>query len=119
MTEDRIILSGLEFYGFHGVFFEEETLGSRFIVDVELYLTLPKEDNLALTVDYGKIYALVRQKVTEERYKLIEVLANTITEDILLHYLLVQKVVTRVHKPHAPLPGVFRDVVVEVCRLRS
>jgi 7,8-dihydroneopterin aldolase/epimerase/oxygenase len=119
MLEDRIILSGLEFHGFHGVFPEEATLGARFIVDVELYLTLPKEDDLAQTVDYSKVYTLVRQKVTEHRFKLIEVLANTISDDILLQHSLVQKVVTRVHKPHAPLPGVVRDVVVEVCRLRS
>ena len=42
MVEDRIVLSGLEFHGFHGVFPIEEQLGARFIVDVEMFLPLPK-----------------------------------------------------------------------------
>jgi dihydroneopterin aldolase len=118
MAEDRIILSGLEFHGFHGAFPVEEQLGARFIVDVEMSLPLPKEDDLEQTVDYSKVYALIRGLVTEKRYQLIEALANAIASDILLGHSLVQQVVVRVHKPHAPLPGVVRDVVVEVCRQR-
>ena len=118
MIEDRIVLSGLEFHGFHGVFPIEGQLGARFIVDVEMYLPLPQEDDLAQTVDYSKVYALIRQHVTERRYKLIEVLANTIANEILANHGHVNKVVARVHKPHAPLPGVVRDVMVEVCRKR-
>jgi 7,8-dihydroneopterin aldolase/epimerase/oxygenase len=115
---DRIILSGLEFHGFHGAFPIEEQLGARFIVDVEMYLPLPREDDLTQTVDYSKVYSLIRQLVTEKRYQLIEALANAIAEDILQEHSLVQQVIVRVHKPHAPLPGVVRDVVVEVCRER-
>jgi 7,8-dihydroneopterin aldolase/epimerase/oxygenase len=115
---DRIILSGLEFHGFHGAFPIEEQLGARFIVDVEMYLPLPREDDLTQTVDYSKVYSLIRQLVTEKRYQLIEALANAIAEDILQEHSVVQQVMVRVHKPHAPLPGVVRDVVVEVCRKR-
>jgi dihydroneopterin aldolase len=118
MLEDRIVLSGLEFHGFHGVFPIEEQLGARFIVDVELYLPLPHEDELTQTVDYSKVYTLIRQHVTERRYKLIEALASAIAQEILQNHANVQMVVARVHKPHAPLPGVVRDVIVEVYRKR-
>ena len=50
---DKIVLSGLEFYARHGVFDEENTLGARFVVDVELFLPLPETDVLSETVDYG------------------------------------------------------------------
>ncbi len=95
MVEDRIVLSGLEFHGFHGVFPIEEQLGARFIVDVEMYLPLPTEDDLTQTVDYSKVYTLIRQHVTERRYKLIEVLANTIADEILVNHPHVNKVVAQ------------------------
>jgi dihydroneopterin aldolase len=114
---DRIVLSGLEFHGFHGVFEEEAKFGARFIVDVELFVSLPSEDNLTETVDYSQVYALIRHEVTERRYRLIEALANTIASRILAEFPKVDRVLARVHKPHAPLPGVVRDVFVEVLRL--
>ncbi len=116
---DSIVLTGLEFHGFHGVFEEEARFGARFIVDVELYLPLPEDDRLAETVDYSQVYALIKQEVTERRYKLIEALAHTIARRILEEQPKVMRIVTRVHKPHAPLPGVVRDVVVEVHKSRG
>lgn len=119
MPSDRIVLSGLEFHGFHGVFEEEARFGARFVVDLELGLSLPSEDDLRQTVDYSKVYALVKFEVTERRYRLIEALANRIAARILGEHGKVQTVTVRVHKPHAPLPGVVRDVFVEVRRDRN
>lgn len=116
---DKITLCGLEFHGFHGVFEEEATFGARFIVDVELFLTLPDEDSLSETVDYSKVYELVQQEVTERRYRLIEALASSIARRILEEHPKVQHLTVRVHKPHAPLPGVVRDVIAEVSRARK
>lgn len=116
---DRIVLSGLEFHGFHGVFAEEARFGARFIVDAELYLPLPGSDRLEDTADYSAVYGLIKEEVTERRYRLIESLATVIAERILLETPKVERVVVRVHKPHAPLPGVLRDVFAEVERNRE
>ena len=118
-TSDKIVLQGLEFHGFHGVFPEEAKFGARFIVDVEMTLNLPEEDDMALSVDYSRVYALVKNEVTEHRYDLIEALASIIARRVLEEHPKVQGVTTRVHKPHAPLPGVVRDVYVEVVRNRE
>ena len=118
-VSDKIVLEGLEFHGFHGVFPEEAKFGARFIVDVEMALKLPEEDDMALSVDYSRVYALVKNEVTEHRYDLIEALANTIARRVLEEHPKVNTVTTRVHKPHAPLPGVVRDVYVEVVRNRE
>ena len=32
---DKIILNGCRFYGYHGAFAEEQTLGQIFVVDLE------------------------------------------------------------------------------------
>lgn len=116
---DRIALCGLEFHGYHGVFEEEARMGARFIVDVELSLELPEHDSLRQTVDYSRVYDLVRCEVTEKRYKLIEALAAHIARAVLDAEDRVREVVVRVHKPHAPLPGVVRDVFAEVRRRRG
>ena len=119
MASDKIVLTGLEFHGFHGVFEEEARFGARFIVDLELGLNLPSEDDLMQTVDYSEVYDLVKVEVTERRYHLIEALANRIAARVLGEHAAVQTVTVRVHKPHAPLPGVVRDVYVEVRRTRD
>jgi dihydropteroate synthase len=115
---DRIVLEGMSFHGYHGVFEEEARIGAPFVVDVELRLPLSGEDRLARTLDYARVYALVAEHVTGRRFRLIEALAAAIAERALALDARVLEVVVRVHKPHAPLPGVVRDVVAEVVRRR-
>jgi 7,8-dihydroneopterin aldolase/epimerase/oxygenase len=111
----RIALLGMRFHAFHGVFAEEARAGAPFVVDVELELAeLPGDDDLARTVDYGRVHARVEALVTGERHRLIETLAQRLARDVLEREPLVVAVTVRVHKPHAPLPGVVADVFVEV-----
>src|SRR5699024_11388421 len=55
---DKIILKDMLFYGFHGLFPEENKLGQRFRVDLVLYLDLQKagkSDNMEDSIDYGQV----------------------------------------------------------------
>ena len=115
----RIVLAGLEFHGFHGVFDEERRFGARFVVDAELYLRPPARDRLEDSADYAAAYALIAEEVTERRYALIESLALGVAERLLAADAKLLRVRVRVHKPHAPLPGVVRDVFAEVERARD
>ena len=114
----KIVLSGMEFHGFHGVFPEEHKFGARFVVDIELRVTYGGSDDVASTADYGEVFSVAQHFVTERRFALIEVLAEEIAGAVLA-LPLVEATTVRVHKPHAPLPGVFRDVYVEVTRERN
>lgn len=116
---DKIALIGLEFRGHHGVFPEEARLGARFLVDVEMTLEFSGEDALEKTVNYGVVYQLVSEEVSGKRYKLIETLAQRIAKQLLSAHPLLHEVSVRVHKPHAPLSGIFRDIYVEVTRTRQ
>lgn len=113
-----IRLEGLRFHGYHGVFEEEARFGAPFVVDLWLDADLPEVDDLAATVDYARVYARVAAVVTGTRYRLIEALAHRLARDCLAEEPLVRAVTVRVHKPHAPLPGVVGDVVVEVRHAR-
>jgi len=115
---DKIVLEGLEFHARHGVFEAETKFGARFIVDIELILQVTGNDDLETTVDYSAVFELVRSVVTETRFRLIEALAHHLADALLGAQPLTVAVMVRVHKPHAPLPGIVRDVYAEVRRER-
>jgi 7,8-dihydroneopterin aldolase/epimerase/oxygenase len=116
---DRIVLTGLEFHAYHGLFSEEAKLGGRFIIDVEMSVSIPAVVLIENTVHYGEVYELVKLEVTGTRHDLIETLANNIAAKVLEAHPLVRQLTVRVHKPFAPIPGLFRDVFVEVTRSRG
>ncbi len=111
----RVVLEGLEFHARHGVYDTEGVLGARFVVDAELHYDfegLP--DDLSAAVNYAAVYAAIQEEVTGQRHQLIEVLTDRIAHRILQDQPRLLRVTVRVHKPFAPLPGVFRDVYAEL-----
>jgi dihydroneopterin aldolase len=120
MMQGRLVLQGLVFHAYHGHCPEEAVLGGRFVVDVEMQLSLAQiQDDLSGTVDYAQVYEMVRQEVTGQRRRLVETLADQIAERLWQSYPQLEALTVRVHKPHAPLPGLFEDVYVEVDRRRA
>lgn len=119
---DRIILSGMRFYGYHGVYPEESRLGQAFSVDVELHLDLReagRRDEIRKTVDYEKVYRSVKAIVEGKPFKLIEALAESVAARVLSEHPNAAEVVVRVHKPKAPIPGPIDGVTVEIHRRRE
>lgn len=119
ISADRIVITGLELYGYHGVYPAERTLGQRFIVDLTLVLDLRdagQRDDLTATIDYGHVCQAVRRIVEGEPLHLIEAVAERIAAAILAAYPVASATV-RVHKPSAPIANiVVRDIVVEITR---
>jgi len=119
---DRVVLAGLAFQARHGVEPREKVEAQRFEVDVELLLDLQPaglEDDLARTVDYGLVYATVRQIVESTTFNLIEALAEAIAHEILAEQPRVGEVVVRVRKPDVRLGGPLAHAGVEIRRTRS
>ena len=111
----RVVLTGLEFHGRHGVLPEEAVLGARFVVDLELHYDFAGlADDIQQAANYAEVYETARAVVTGERYLLIEVLADRLARRVLAEQPRLTAVTVRVHKPHAPIPGIFRDVYAEL-----
>jgi dihydroneopterin aldolase len=111
----------MQFYGRHGVNPEEQVLGQRFEVDVDLRVhTRPAalQDDLHLTINYAQVYRAVKQIVEEERFDLIETLAETIAMHIGRQFA-PESVRVCVRKPHAPLKGVLDYVAVDIERTQE
>jgi dihydroneopterin aldolase len=110
------------FYGFHGVFPDENKLGQQFYVDAELSLSLAEaghSDELEHTVNYAKVYHTVQDLVEGKSYRLIEALAENIASTLLQTYTSINEIKVRVIKPHPPFKIFFDGVTVEITRKRE
>ncbi len=117
IREGRINLSGMVFYGYHGVLAAERELGQRFIVDLTLYLSLEQasgSDDLKHTVDYREIYQLVQEIVEGQAFNLLEALAGKIIRELLAREEKINGVWVRIKKPSVPIPGALDAVSVEL-----
>lgn len=118
---DIIRIHNASFYAYHGVASDEQNLGGKFEVDVELHADLSDamtHDSLKRTINYESVYAHVQNVITSKKYFLIEALAKTIAKGLLQTYAAADVVVVRVRKPHPPVKGVIDYVEVEVAERR-
>ena len=119
---DRIILKGIQFYGYHGVPEAEQATGHRYEVDLVMETEVAAAaaaDEVALTVDYGAVAQEVLALGTSRQFRLIETLATRIAEQILASQPRVEAVTVRVKKLQPPIPGVVEYAAVEVSRRRE
>ena len=117
MTSDVLRIRNMAFFAYHGLFPEEARLGQRFEVDVEIFGDFRGMAHQAQpdVADYPQVYALVERVMTQERYGLVEALADRIAE-VLQNELKLNQLLVRVRKPHPPLPAHFDGIEVEVRR---
>ncbi len=118
---DKIMMSHMGFYGFHGVLEEEKNIGQKFFVDAELSLDLSlagQTDAVENTVSYADVYDDIKYFVESARYNLIEALGENICNMILAKYPSVMEVMIRIKKPEAPVRGIFDYFAIELRRNR-
>ena len=119
---DKIVMKNMKFYGYHGMLPEEQANGQDFFIDIEMSLDLNKPgktDEIDDTVDYAEVYGLIKNITKNNKFRLIERLADNIAREILSRYAKVCKIMVRVKKPEAPLTGEFDWVGVELERSRG
>ncbi len=123
MPADRIILTGMQFYGFHGVNPEERSLGQPFIVDLDAELDLSaasESDRLPDTVSYTALYRVVKSVMEGEPRNLLEAAAGAIAGRVLEQHTSVVGIRIRVQKPRPPIKGsVIESAAVEIYRVRQ
>lgn len=118
---DRIEITGLFGFGYHGLFDDERETGQGFLVDVVLNLNLSKvskSDLIEDTINYSTVCDLVFAQIVGPPVTLIERLAGQIAEVILRDYPSVESVRVTVHKPDAPVAAKVADISVSIVRNR-
>ena len=115
---DRITLTGLKVFGYHGVFEHEKRDGQDFVLDITLWLDLTTAvttDDLANTVHYGELAQLAADIISGRPRNLIEAVAGDIADAAMRIYP-AHAVEVTLHKPSAPIPLDFADVAVTIRR---
>lgn len=98
---ELIELTGIAEYGCHGVYPAEKLNKQLFIVDVQLQLvSFVRNDAIENTVDYVQLVDSVRTLISDQKFDLIETLAQSIA-DFCLANELVASVIVKLHKPAA------------------
>ena len=118
--QDLIGLAGMVFFGHHGATEEEQAVGQRFVVDLEMALDLAvagHSDDLADTVDYGRAFEIVQGVLEGPPHALLESLAEECAQR-LLDELPIERVRIRISKPSAPIRGSLDAAWVEITRRR-
>jgi len=117
---DRIVVTGLELWGYHGVFDHEKQRGQRFLIDLDIELDTAGaagSDDVADTLNYAELIDAVEAVVTGEPVDLIETLAAKVLGVVWTFPQPATATVT-VHKPGAPVSQKVADIAVTVTRNR-
>ena len=118
---DKIILSGIELFARGGVTEAEKQIGHRYRVEVELGTDVSvaaRTDSLADTIDYVRVYGIVRETLVERSYNLVETVAVR-TAERMLEELPAQYATVRLTKLNPPIDGIVASETVEVTRGRD
>ncbi|KXB52310.1 dihydroneopterin aldolase [Corynebacterium sp. HMSC077D10] len=119
---DRIELTGLECFGYHGVFDEEKRMGQPFIVDITCWLNFAEaaaDDDLTKTINYAELAEVAAEVVEGPARDLIETVATDVANAAMRRFEELYAVEVTIHKPKAPIPRTFGDVAVVARRSRK
>ncbi|MBN2480296.1 MAG: dihydroneopterin aldolase [Bacteroidales bacterium] len=103
----RLELENMEFYAFHGHYPEEQIIGGRYSIDLIIdtnTLAAEKSDDLTDTIDYSKIYGIVKKEMGVPA-KLLEHLARRIIDSVRNNIKDADQITVRVSKLNPSVGG--------------
>ena len=112
----KVILEGLEFHAYHGVYPHERSSGNKFEVDVIVETEFGNaafQDDLSGTINYEDVYALVKSEM-EKPSKLLERVGHSIAEQILKAFPDAITVQISISKFNPPIGGVCKKASVVI-----
>ena len=104
----------MEFYAFHGHFKEEQIVGNKFLIDIEIETDLDPagiSDKLEDAADYTVACRIVKQEM-EKKSKLLENIAKRILDSIFQNMKNIKKVTVRIKKMNPPVGAKVGSVSV-------
>lgn len=116
---DRITISNLEVFAYHGVLKEENALGQKFLVSAELYTDITgaaKEDDISKSINYASVCREIEAFLKDHTFKLIETTAERLAKHLLHTYQRIEKLRLEIKKPWAPILMTLDTVSVVVER---
>lgn len=118
---DTIFVEAIEFYGYHGASDEEQSVGHRYSVDVELRFDTRRAgetDDLHDTINYSAVAKSIVRTGTSVQCRLLERLAARMAQNLLEEFP-TDWVRVRVRKPRPPMNVIAEAAGVQIERSRQ
>lgn len=116
---DCIKIIQLEVFAYHGCEEFEKINGQKFYIDATLYTdtrTSGVSDDLNDTMNYAKVCEFITKFMTENRFDLIEAVAEQTSRALLREFPKLRAIDFSIYKPDAPIGLPFGNVAVSISR---
>ena len=119
--ENKIIISGLRIYAYHGVMEQERKVGAYFTIDCEVEADMREaieHDFVDGTISYADIYETIKREMATPSF-LVEHAAGRIVNAILAEYPKAHAVRLRLMKENPPMGADCTGAGVEIVKVRG
>jgi len=117
-----IQISGLQIFGYHGLFEEERRLGQKFNFDIDATLNsvlTHRDDNLLASVRYDAVVDAVVDLAGAMKYQTLEALGEAVDIGLLRRFALIDTISVGVAKFSPPIPHTLGKVGIAVHLARA
>ncbi|CCE11608.1 putative Dihydroneopterin aldolase (DHNA) [Bradyrhizobium sp. STM 3843] len=117
-----IKITGLQTYGYHGLFEEERTLGQKFSFDITIALREVRthlSDDLDSSVRYDAVVDEAVRIAASDKFQTLEALGETIALGLLRRFIIMDSVTVAVAKSSPPIAHSIEQVGVQVSLRRA
>lgn len=118
----KIIIEAMEFYAFHGHYQEEQIVGNRFLVDLEMEANLSApatSDNLNDAVNYQQAYQIIKNEMRRTKSNLLENIGKRILDALYAEMEGIEKATIRIRKLNPPMGGPIKSVGITMSRMQG
>jgi len=115
---DYIVLTGMQFYAYHGVEAQEKKVGNTFFIDLKLggdFSKACQSDHIDDTINYASIYETV-STIMATPCNLLEHLAEKICKRLKSDFTQIESIEIRLSKTNPPLIGQMESASVILVR---
>src|SRR3954447_4463288 len=112
-----IQISGLQIFGYHGLFEEERRLGQKFNFDIDATLNpapTHRDDNLHASVRYDAVVDATVNLAGAMKYQTLEALGEAVAIGLLRRFALIDSITVGVSKFSPPIPHALSKVGIAV-----
>ncbi|MGA2297679.1 MAG: dihydroneopterin aldolase [FCB group bacterium] len=115
-TPMRLSIKSAQFYAYHGVKQEEQNIGGKYEVDLDLYYD-PTEaiinDDVNYALNYEEAFYCIEEVIGGESYNLVETIANEILNMTMEKFPNLIKATVRVRKMNVPIKHIVDYIEAE------
>ena len=108
----KITIESMEFYAFHGHYQEEQIVGNRFLVDLDMEVDL----SVPASSDYQKAYQIIKNEMRQKKSNLIENIGKRMLDALFAEMKGIEKATVRIRKLYPPMGGPIKSVGVTLSR---